>query len=165
MVARYLAAIALSVAVASSDVIAADLPHSVFDVTSYGAKGDGQTNDTAAVQKAIDACTQAGGGVVYLPPGNFLTGTIFLKNNVTLHLSPGATLWGSRNIADYSTNHLIFAENAENIAIEGDGTINGNGDAFWDAKYRPKEPRPSPLIELIGCRNVHIRDVRIRNQP
>ncbi len=134
-------------------------------MTSYGAKGDGQINDTTAIQKAVDACTQAGGGMVYLPPGNFLAGTIFLKNNVTLHLAPGATLWGSRNIADYSTNHLIFAQDAENVAIEGDGTINGNGDAFWDAKFKAKEPRPSPLIELIGCRNVHIRDVRIRNQP
>jgi hypothetical protein len=158
-------ATAVAIALAVPEVMAADLPHSAFDVTSYGAKGDGQTNDTAAIQKAIDACTQAGGGVVYLPAGNFLTGTIFLKNNVTLHLCAGATLWGSRNIADYSTNHLIFAQDAENIAIEGDGTINGNGDAFWDARFRPKEPRPSPLIELIGCRNVHIRDVRIRNQP
>ncbi|MGD0059140.1 MAG: glycoside hydrolase family 28 protein [Verrucomicrobiia bacterium] len=169
MLVRFHPAIVFAFAVAGvlapPKVIAADLPHSTFDVTSYGAKGDGQTNDAAAIQKAIDACTQAGGGVVYLPPGNFLAGTIFLKNNVTLHLAPGATLWGSRNIADYSTNHLIFAQDAENVAIEGDGTINGNGDAFWDAKFKAKEPRPSPLIELIGCHNVHIRDVRIRNQP
>ena len=169
MLVRFHPAIVFAFAVAGvlapPKVIAADLPHSTFDVTSYGAKGDGQINDTTAIQKAVDACTQAGGGMVYLPPGNFLAGTIFLKNNVTLHLAPGATLWGSRNIADYSTNHLIFAQDAENVAIEGDGTINGNGDAFWDAKFKAKEPRPSPLIELIGCRNVHIRDVRIRNQP
>jgi len=144
---------------------AAEGAYPVFGAATYGAKGDGQTNDGPAIQKAIDACTEAGGGVVWVPPGNFLTGTIVLKNNVTLRLSPGATLWGSRQMADYSTNHLIFAENAENIAIEGDGTINGNGDAFWDPNFKAKEPRPSPLIELIGCRNVHIRDVRIRNQP
>ena len=167
MLDRFLAVLALSVTVALAlpKVMATDLPHSVFDVTAYGAKGDGRTNDTTAIQKTIDACTAAGGGTVWLSPGNFLSGTIVLKNNVTLHLAAGATLWGSRDIADYSTNHLIFAQDAENIAIEGDGTINGNGDAFWDAKFKAKEPRPSPLIELIGCRNVHIRDVRIRNQP
>ena len=103
--------------------------------------------------------------MVYLPPGNFLTGTIVLKSNVTFHLSAGATLWGSRHIEDYKPHHLIYAEDADNIAIEGDGTINGNGDAFWGREFKPIETRPSPLIELVGCRNVHIRDVRIRNTP
>lgn len=157
--------ISIAIAIVSCTAIAAEPLHPVFDPTAYGAKGDGQTNDGAAIQRAIDACTQAGGGTVYLPPGNYLTATLVLKNNVTFHLSAGATLWGSRQFSHYSTNHLFFAENAENIAIEGDGTINGNGDAFWGPKFKPIETRPSPLIELIGCRNVHIRDVRIRNTP
>src|SRR5579859_5194780 len=74
-------------AIASLTVFAADRPRPVFGVASYGTKGDGKTNDGAAIQKAIDACAKAGGGTVNLPSGNFLTGTIVLKSNVTLHLS------------------------------------------------------------------------------
>src|SRR6266446_2421465 len=157
---RIYIAIGTALAVVSGIALPAELPRTVFDPTAYGAKGDGD-----AIQKAIDVCAQAGGGTVYLASGKYLTGTIVLKSDVTLHLSAGATLSGSRQITDYSTNHLIYAENAENIAIEGDGTIDGNGDAFWESNFKAKEPRPSPLIELIGCHNVHIRDVRIRNQP
>ena len=95
-----------------------------------------------ATQKAIDACAQAGGGTVYLPSGTFRTGTLVLKNNVTLHLSAGATLSGSRDIADYPQPHLLYALDAENIAIEGDGTIDGNGDAFWDVGSRQRRSAP-----------------------
>jgi len=157
--------ITLTLAIASWTARAADRPRTVFDPISFGAKGDGRANDGAAIQKAIDACAKAGGGTVNLPSGNFLTGTIVLRSDVTLHLSHDATLWGSRQITDYFTNHLIFAVGADNITIDGDGTINGNGDAFWESNYKPKEPRPSPLIELIKCRNVHIRDIHVRNQP
>jgi hypothetical protein len=144
---------------------AAELPRSVFDVTSHGAKGDGRANDAPAIQKAIDACARSGGGTVYFPSGNYLSGTIVLKSNVTLHLSPAATLWGSREIADYNPPHLIYAKAADNITIEGQGTINGNGDAYWEPDFKAKPKRPSPLIELVECRNVRIRDVRIRNTP
>jgi len=144
---------------------AADVPRSVCDVTAYGAKGDGKTLETAAIQKAINACAKAGGGTVYFPAGNFLSGTIVLQSNVTLNLSPGATLWGSKDIAHYNPPHLIYAKDAENIAIEGSGTINGNGDAFWEPDFKPKPKRPSPLIELVGCRHVRIENVRIRNTP
>src|SRR5271169_4109290 len=129
----------IAIGLMSGTAMAASLPRSVFDPTRYGAKGNGRTNDGPAIQKAIDACAAAGGGVVWFPPRDFLAGTIVLKNNVTLHLAAGATLWGSRQMTDYRTNHLIFAENAENIAIEGDGTINGNGDAFWEPNFKAKE--------------------------
>ena len=155
---------------------AADLPGSVCDVTVHGAKGDGVQLDTAAIQKAIDACAAGGGGVVWFPAGNFLSGTIVLKSNIALHLSPGATLWGSKRIEDYSPYHLIYAKDAENIALEGGGTINGNGLAYFDTnsqfspeqwflfKYNSKE-RPSPLIELVNCHTVRIQDLSIRNSP
>jgi hypothetical protein len=134
-----------------------------FDVTTYGAKGDGQTLDTAAIQQAIDACHKAGGGVVYLPNGNFLSGTIELKSNVTLRLSPGATLLGSRKMEDYVRPHLIYARGAENIAIDGGGAINGNGDAFWDADFKPKSRRPMPVIELVESKDIRVENIRIRN--
>ena len=135
----------------------------VFDVMAHGAKGDGQTLDTAAIQKAIDASHKAGGGVVFFPSGNFLSGTIELKSNVTLRLSPGATLWGSRKIEDYARQHLIYARGAENIAIDGGGTINGNGDAFWDKDFRPRGRRPSSAIELVEGKDIHIENIRLRN--
>jgi len=143
----------------------AGLPGGVFDPLAFGAKADGRANDTAAIQQAIDACARAGGGTVYLAPGNFLAGTLVLKSNVTLYLAAGATLWGSRNFSDYSLPHLLYACDAENVTIEGEGTINGNGDAFWTAKFKAKPQRPTPLIELVRCRNVRLHDVRIRNQP
>lgn len=135
----------------------------IFDVMAHGAKGDGQTLDTAAIQKTIDACHKAGGGVVSFPNGNFLSGTIELKSNVSLRLSPGATLCGSRKIKDYARPHLIYARGAENIAIEGGGTINGNGDAFWDGDFKPRSKRPSPAIELVESKDIRIENVRIRN--
>jgi hypothetical protein len=145
--------------------MAAEVPHGVFDVTTFGVKNDASVNQAQAIQRAIDACARAGGGTVYFPAGDYVSGTITLKNNVTLYLAGGATLWGSRRIEDYEPLHLIYAQNAENIAIEGNGTINGNGDAFWEPNFKAKAKRPTPLIELVGCRNVHIRDIRIRNMP
>ena len=72
-----------------------------ISVRNFGATGDGVTLDTSAIQSAIDACTNMGGGTVYLPPGNYLTGTITLKDNVTLHLGPSAQLLGSTSLAEY----------------------------------------------------------------
>jgi polygalacturonase len=131
-----------------------------LNVRDFGAKGDGKTPDTAAIQKAIDA----GPGVVYFPTGRFLSGTIFLKSNVTLYLSPGAVLLGSTRIEDYNPKHLIYAKGVENIAIEGGGVIDGQGDAFLDKDLKPL-PRPSPLIEIWDSSNIRIQDVTIRKTP
>ena len=97
--------------------------------------------------------------------GQFFDGDHFSQEQRHAASFAGATLWGSRHIEDYNPHHLIYAENAENVTIEGDGTINGNGDAFWSREFKPIETRPSPEIELVGCHNVHIRDVKIRNTP
>jgi polygalacturonase len=142
----------------------------VFNVMEFGARGDGQANDAAAIQKTIDACAKAGGGVVLLPAGDFLSGTIVLRGNITLRISPGATLWGSKRMEDYAPPHLIYAKDAENVAIDGGGRINGNGDSFWRERsghpyLRPMSRRPSPLIEIADSRAIRIQDLSIRNTP
>ena len=145
-------------------------PDGVFNVKDFGAAGDGQANDAAAIQKTIDACAKAGGGVVLLPAGNYISGSIVLRSNMTLRISPGATLWGSRRIEDYALSHLIYARDVENTAIDGGGRINGSGDAFWRSRadnpyYKGSSPRPSPLIEIVDSREVRIQDISIRNTP
>lgn len=116
----------------------------LFDPTHFGAAADGKALDSPAINAAIDACTKSGGGIVYLRPGTFRSGTVILKTNVTLYLESGAVLLGSENLSDYedvghaidlsghSSKHLIYAENAENVTLAGPGRIDGQGPAFWE---------------------------------
>lgn len=119
---------------------AASISAQVFNIKSFGAVGDGVAMETNAIQNAIDACHDAGGGVVRVPAGDFQIGTIVLKSNVTLSLDFGSNLLGSTNTADYPAEGLdnpreggphclIYANNATNIAIEGLGVIDGRGTA------------------------------------
>lgn len=156
----------------------------IFNVRDFQAQGDGVTKDTAAIQAAIDACSRAGGGLVYLPPGKYHSGTIVLKDHVTLHLAPTATLLGSRDRADYppkpfpardldiggfEVTALVFADGAQNIGLEGLGSIVGNGDSFPPVKKTPKTnldlssgARPRAVF-LKNCRRVVLRDVHIHD--
>jgi hypothetical protein len=117
----------------------------MVSVQDFGGKGDGITMDTSAIQAAIDACTNMGGGTVYLPPGNYLTSTITLKDNVTLHIEAGARLLGSTSLADYPNLGrpektidyleylsfcLINAYESHHIALTGEGCVDGQGAAF-----------------------------------
>ena len=121
-----------------------------LDVRNFGAKGDGVAKDTAAIQRALDSCAKAGGRVV-VPPGTYLTGSLFLGDNTELHLQEGATLLGSPDLNDYnavdaypqnfcspregwSAKHLILAIERRNVSITGRGTIDGNGRAFFEDK-------------------------------
>jgi polygalacturonase len=123
----------------------------LFDVREHGAAGDGHTPDTTAIQAAIDACHEAGGGTVLVPPGTWLTGTIYLRSKVNLHLLTGARLLGSPRREDYNPDdvfpenpvfsretvtgaHLIIAYRADNVSITGDGTIDGNSAAFFERR-------------------------------
>jgi polygalacturonase len=129
--------------------------------------------------------------VVLLPGGTFLSGTLVLKDGITLRIAPGATLLASAMIEDFtpyppgdvpkimidgSTQnkgngpyHLIHAENARGIAIDGGGTIVGNGRAYWDSDpdkvYVARRPRPSPLIEFVASRDIRIENLTIRDAP
>jgi hypothetical protein len=137
---------------------------SVFDVKSFGARGDRTALDTVAIQKAIDAAGAAGGGTVYFPTGDFLSGALVLRSNVTLHLTPGAVLWASAKLADYApTNHLLFAEGVANVAITRGGTIDGQGAAFFDRDMKPFPERPAQLIEIDNSRGVRMEGVTIRH--
>ena len=104
-----------------------------YYVTEFGAKADGITLNTNAIQKGIDFVNEQGGGRLIFPTGTYLTGTIYLKSNVTIHLEAGATLLGSTNPWDYEKDSyvrwmsMIFAIKQQNIGITGKGTIDGRG--------------------------------------
>ena len=115
----------------------------IYDIKNFGAKGDGITINTKAIQKAIDKCSKNGGGIVLLREGIFSSGTILLKDNVTLQIDENAKLMGSANPQDYQSidtfidatgqergTCLIGAIGAKNIGISGTGSIDGNGAAF-----------------------------------
>ena len=103
----------------------------IFNIADYGAKGDGKNLDTAPIQQAIDACAAAGGGTVYVPPGVYVTYSLFLRDNVFLNLDQGATLMPCPK-GDKSMLHgYIRCENAKNVGITGKGRIFGNGPGYW----------------------------------
>ncbi|MGB7266086.1 MAG: glycoside hydrolase family 28 protein, partial [Terracidiphilus sp.] len=145
---------------------------------AYGAKSDGVTKDTRAIQSAIDACAARGGGTVRLASGTFLTGPIVLKSRITLEVDSGATLLGSQDHADYpevtelherALQPLISAANAQHVTIRGGGIIDGNGKPWWDAVYAHRAGsnfvaamRPR-LILFDHCAHVLIENVTIQN--
>ncbi len=176
-----------------------------FVVTAFGGRGDGTTDDTAAIRSAIEACHRAGGGRVVVPPGDFLTGPIHLKSRVNLHVSAGATLrfhtdparylpavftrWEGVELMNYSP--LIYAFEQEDVAVTGQGTLDGQADAthWWPWKKTQKPARDRLLkmaedgvpvaqrvfgpgddlrpnfLQTYRCRNVLVEGVTLRNSP
>lgn len=158
----------------------------VYNATDYGAKGDAVSMNTAAIQKAIDEAEQAGGGIVMFQPGIYLTGSLFVGNNVNLHVSKGVTLIGSQDINDYKKidtrvagiemewpSALINVIGKKNAAISGDGVINGRGKIFWDKYWTMRKDyekkglrwivdydceRPRGIL-IAECENVTVRDI------
>jgi hypothetical protein len=146
----------------------------VFDVRARGAAGDGKSDDTAALNKAVEACAAAGGGQVVFPPGRYLTGTIHLKSNVTLLLDAGAEIVGHPDPEKYQNfapprdtplasrlrwhRALLLGVGVENVTITGRGVINGN--KVFDS--RGEERMRGPHTVLFGnSKNITIRDVSI----
>lgn len=104
---------------------------SLFNVRDYGATGEKSDNAQRAIQDAVDACAKAGGGTVYLPPGEYTSGTIHLRSHVTILIDAGATLFASRNPALFDKPALLYGENLHDITIEGRGTVNGQSQYEW----------------------------------
>ena len=154
-----------------------------YDILTFGAKGDGVTDDAVAIQKAIDCCSAEGGGIVLFPRNHvFLSGPVELKSNVELRLEATATLKANPDESIYKLSAFgenrgegmlwLWAKDAENISITGKGTIHGNGIAFMGAEledsYELKpladqtfDPRPH-VLTLTNVRNLTIRDVTIK---
>lgn len=145
-----------------------------YNVRAFGAKGDGVALDTRSIQNAIDKAFESKGGVVDVPAGTYNIGTLILKDNIELHLEPGATLSGSPDYKDYTTiiqkfesrtkdlyakHFIIFAEGAKNISITGSGTIYGNGLKHFQ-EIRPANIRPF-MVRLVNCDKIAIRDVHL----
>ena len=162
----------------------------LFNPRQFGAVGDGKALDTRAINAAIDACSKAGGGVVYCSPGNYLCGTVELKSNVTLYLEAGAVILGSTDVKQYTPKpgpapdsdagqgHLIYARDVENVGIVGPGKIDGQGHSFWvptnrksvaeseawsDARHLDYKPnaRISPMVELVNCTNLRLESIEL----
>lgn len=103
----------------------------VFNVRNYGASGRKEENAQVAIQQAIEACAAAGGGTVYLPPGDYTTGTIHLRSHVRLLVEGGATIYSSKDPASFDKRGLLYAEDVENITLEGRGVVNGQAEYVW----------------------------------
>jgi len=160
-------------------------PQGAKNILDYGVRPDGKSLSTKAIQRAVDEVSAAGGGVVRAPAGTFLVAGLELKTGVTLHLDAGCTLLGSAAIEDYGDSghrHVVFAKNAENLALAGEGTIDGQGPAYWERSDRPPvapedawkdvathstqvKPggRPSPMVQFERCRNLHINGIMLSN--
>ena len=148
----------------------------VLNILDYGVVGDGETLNTESFQKAIDACADEGGGVLRVPSGEYVTGTIQIKSNVILSLEQGAFILGSTNHDDYPTENLrpsregqshtlLYAEDASNFSLEGLGTIDGRGTA----KNFPKNAGPDGrddrprLVRFENCEHFTLSGLTYKN--
>lgn len=165
---------------------------SIFNVKDFGATGKKSDDARAAVQKAIDACAAAGGGTVYIPPGEYTSGTLHLRSHVRFLVDAGATLLASKDPSAFDKAALLYGEDADNISIEGRGTLDGQSEYEWrlndldDAYIRentlltkalglslrrsfpkdfPKRTLYPHLVLLIRCKDVRITGLSFVRSP
>ncbi len=154
-------------------------PVNAFNIRDFDAAGDGITDDRHAIQAALDAAASAGGGTVRVPEGKYLTGTISFRSNVTVQLDAGAVILGSEDPSDYPVDQyrwegveqpahapLFCGQSLKNIALIGQGTINGNGMIWWEQFIQKSLAHPRPrLIGFSDCSNVLIDGLTLINSP
>jgi hypothetical protein len=174
----------------NSSVVTANLnANNIYNVKDFGATGKRADKATIEVRTAVDACAAAGGGTVYIPPGEYTVGTIQLKDNVNLNIEGGATLYLSQDPGDFiqGAYSMIFAENANNIAVTGRGTLNGLAK-FEFVEMRGIDPEieveieiarkagvdmrryyhssmESYMLVLNNCTNIQVRDISLIDSP
>jgi polygalacturonase len=152
-----------------------------YNVKDYGATGDGRTDDTAAINKAIAAAAKIGGGKVCFPSGTYRSGSIHLKSNITLYLGPGAVLEATDNPAAYDPaepfqgkqyqdlghshwhNSLLWGENLHDVSITGPGMIYGKGLLREEARKPSEKGLGNKSIALKNCRNVTLKNFTIKH--
>ncbi len=149
----------------------------VHNILDYGAVSDTTQLSTTAIQRAIDECSASGGGTVLIPSGGYKTGSIMLRSHVTLNLENGATLYGSTDIADYTpvstdyvslrtntpTIQLIYADKVTNVAITGQGTIDGRGKAFPKLSWNDEGITRPHLLRFIQSSDITVTGVTLKN--
>lgn len=166
-------------------VLWASLPSygATFNVRDFGAKGDGETFDTVAIQKALDAC-KASGGVVEFPAGKYLCQPLTLGAKTTVQLDPGAILQASTNQVDFMKTPgdwlkargsdfipFISGKDLTEVTLTGGGIIDGGGSVWWGEAEKARQVRPGytlprpNLISLERCRNVRVENITLRNSP
>ena len=158
-----------------------------YSITNYGVVNDSTVVQTKKIQEVIDLAAQNGGGVIVVPQGTFLSGSLFFKNNTHLYLEENAVLKGSDDISHFpvkmtrmegqTLNYfmaLVNADGLDGFTISGKGTLNGNGLRYWKSFWlrrsinpdctNMEEMRPR-IIYMSNCKNVQIEGIRIMDSP
>src|SRR5580658_4790981 len=149
------------------------LAQTTFNVTTYGAVGDSATDNTTAIQNALNAANTAGGGIVLIPAasGTYLSSNLtFPGNNINLQLAAGATLqmepMGTYDGGSTNPPNFITISNRKNVSITGSGTIDGQGQAWWTAFIaNDAVVRPGTMVSFGNCTGVTMMGVRLQNAP
>jgi len=142
-----------------------------YNIADFGAKADGKTLDTKALQDAINTASTNGGGTVLIPAGNFLTGPFILASGIGLHLETNAVILIDNDMSRYPIVKnryvdAITASGAHDLKISGAGTIDGQGQVWWDAfRTNSKIPHRPNLIKLRDCTRVSVTGVKLINSP
>ncbi len=161
---------------------------SIYNVRDFGATGRRAENARPAIQKALDACAAAGGGMVYFPPGDYTSGTIHLRSHVRVFVEAGATIYSIKDKNEFDKDALLFGEDLVNVSLEGRGTIDGQGAYEWrpndieDDFIRPnqllmeklgksllrsfpKKDQCGKLVLLLRCKDVRITGLSFIDSP